>query len=110
MKLFTKISLIVAAIAGGVGIVAVVVGLAMGANVKDLENVGIYIGPNGIRSEIGNRHQEFRYENRTWDDDDWDRFEEQWDEYEEQWDEYEEQWEDFEDWQERELRHHGKDL
>ena len=33
MKLFTKISLIVAAIAGGVGILAVVIGLAMGAKV-----------------------------------------------------------------------------
>ena len=103
MKLFTKISLIAAAIAGGVGSLAVVIGLAMGANVKDLENVGIYIGPNGIRSEIGNGHQEFRYENGIWDDDEWDRFEEH-------WDEYEEQWEDFEDWQEHEHRHHGKDL
>ena len=48
MKLFTKISLIVAAIAGGVGILAVVIGLAMGARVKDLEVMGIYISPNQV--------------------------------------------------------------
>ena len=48
MKLFTKISLIVAAIAGGVGILAVVIGLAMGAKVKDLEVMGIYISPNQV--------------------------------------------------------------
>lgn len=46
MKLFTKISLLVAAIAGGVGILAVIIGLAMGASVYDLNNMGIYLGPN----------------------------------------------------------------
>lgn len=45
MKLFTKISLLVAAIAGGVGILAVIIGLAMGANVYDLNDMGIYLGP-----------------------------------------------------------------
>ena len=48
MKLFTKISLIVAAIAGGVGILAVVIGLAMGAKVEDLQQMGIYISPNQV--------------------------------------------------------------
>ena len=45
MKLFTKISLLLAAIAGGVGILAVIIGLAMGANVYDLNDMGIYLGP-----------------------------------------------------------------
>lgn len=45
MKVFTKICLIVAAIAGGVGILGVVIGLAMGADVSDLDSVGIYISP-----------------------------------------------------------------
>ena len=48
MKLFTKISLIVAAIAGGVGILAVVIGLVMGAKVEDLQQMGIYISPNQV--------------------------------------------------------------
>ena len=66
MKLFTKISLIVAAIAGGVGILAVVIGLAMGARVKDLEVMGIYISPNQvelsgvIKNEIRDEIIEYR--------------------------------------------------
>ena len=46
MKLFTKISLWIAAVAAGVGILAVVIGLAMGAKVEDLGNMGIYVSPN----------------------------------------------------------------
>lgn len=45
MKLFTKISLIVAAIAGGLGILAIVIGLALGADVNELNNMGIYLSP-----------------------------------------------------------------
>lgn len=45
MKLFTKISLIVAAVAGGLGILAIIIGLVMGANVYDLNDMGIYISP-----------------------------------------------------------------
>lgn len=45
MKVFTKICLIVAAIAGGVGILGVVIGLAMGADISDLNSMGIYISP-----------------------------------------------------------------
>lgn len=45
MKLFTKISLIVAAVAAGIGILAVVIGLAMGADANDLSHMGIYISP-----------------------------------------------------------------
>ena len=45
MKLFTKISLIVAAVAAGIGILAVIIGLAMGASIYDLSNMGIYVSP-----------------------------------------------------------------
>lgn len=45
MKLFTKISLIVAAVAGGLGILAIIIGLAMGADVYDLNDMGIHISP-----------------------------------------------------------------
>lgn len=45
MKLFTKICLIVAAIAGGIGILAIILGLAMGADAEDLSSVGIYVSP-----------------------------------------------------------------
>lgn len=45
MKLFTKISLISAAIAGGIGILAIVIGLALGADVTQLNDMGIYISP-----------------------------------------------------------------
>lgn len=45
MKLFTKISLIVAAIAAGLGILGVFVGLTMGANFNDLSEMGIYVTP-----------------------------------------------------------------
>lgn len=58
MKLFTKICLIVAAIALGVGLLGVGIGFAMGADWKDLEQVGVYISPNqtvavsGIAMEV----------------------------------------------------------
>ena len=45
MKLFTKISLIVAAVAGGLGILGIVIGLAMGADIHDLSNMGIHLSP-----------------------------------------------------------------
>ena len=48
MKLFTKISLIIAAVAGGIGVLAVVIGLAMGAELKDLEQMGIYINSDQV--------------------------------------------------------------
>ena len=48
MKLFTKISLIIAAVAGGLGILAIILGLVMGANVYDLEDMGISISPNQL--------------------------------------------------------------
>lgn len=59
MKLFTKISLILAAVAGGVGILAIIIGLLMGADVNDLNNMGIYISPHqqvavsGVITEVG---------------------------------------------------------
>lgn len=59
MKLFTKISLILAAVAGGVGILAIIIGLVMGADVNDLNNMGIYISPHqqvavsGVITEVG---------------------------------------------------------
>ena len=59
------------AIAGGIGILAIVIGLAMGADMKDLENMGIYISPNqvevsgvirnAIREEIWDDFDENRY-------------------------------------------------
>ena len=45
MKLFTKISLIVAAVALGLGVLGVGIGLLMGADAGDLDEVGIYISP-----------------------------------------------------------------
>lgn len=45
MKLFTKISLIVAAIALGIGVLGVFLGIAMGADAGDLSELGIYISP-----------------------------------------------------------------
>ena len=71
MKKFTKISLLMSAIAGGIGILAIVIGLAMGADMKDLEHMGIYISPdqvevsgvirNAIREEIWDDFDENRY-------------------------------------------------
>lgn len=58
MKLFTKISLIVAAIALGLGILGVCVGMAMGADASELSEFGIYISPHqqvkvsGVITEI----------------------------------------------------------
>lgn len=46
MKMFTKICLILAAVAGGLGILAVVIGLVMGADINELSHIGIYISPN----------------------------------------------------------------
>ena len=48
MKKFTKISLIIAAVAGGIGVLAVAIGLAMGAQLKDLEQMGIYINSDQV--------------------------------------------------------------
>ena len=45
MKLFTKICLIAAAVALGLGILGVCIGLVMGADVRDLNELGIYISP-----------------------------------------------------------------
>lgn len=57
MKVFTKICLILAAAAGGIGIVAVVIGMAMGADARDLSQMGIYVSPkqlnvSGIIAEV----------------------------------------------------------
>ncbi len=48
MKLFTKICLIVAAVALGLGILGVGIGIAMGAGVQDLKAMGIDISPNHL--------------------------------------------------------------
>lgn len=45
MKLFTKISLVVAAIALGLGILFVVMGYALGADASDLSTMGIHLSP-----------------------------------------------------------------
>ena len=45
MKLFTKICLVFAAVAGGLGILGIVIGLAMGGDVTQLYEMGIYISP-----------------------------------------------------------------
>lgn len=45
MKIFTKISLISALIAAGLGILGIIIGLMMGAEVRDLNNMGIYLSP-----------------------------------------------------------------
>lgn len=45
MKLFTKISFIIAAIALGLGVLGVCVGMAMGADAEDLSEMGIHISP-----------------------------------------------------------------
>ena len=45
MKLFTKISFIVAVVALGLGIIGVCAGMAMGADAGDLSEMGIYISP-----------------------------------------------------------------
>lgn len=41
MKLFTKICLIAAVVAGGLGIIGIVIGMSMGARMEDLDNLGI---------------------------------------------------------------------
>ena len=58
MKVFTKISLIVAAVALGLGVLGVGIGLLMGANTGDLREMGIYISPHqvelsGVITEVG---------------------------------------------------------
>lgn len=65
MKLFTKISLIVAAIAGGLGILGVFIGLAMGADINDLNGMGIYVTPHQkvvINGVTVNEHHGSRYQ------------------------------------------------
>lgn len=57
MKLFTKISLIVAAVALGLGVLGVGIGLVMGADVSDLSQMGIHVSPHqfvlsNVRNEI----------------------------------------------------------
>ena len=96
MKLFTKISLIAAAVSLGVGVLGICIGLAMGANIHDLENIGIYISPN---SQI----KIHRYT-----EDDMEDMIEEWYEHDD-WDEFED-WEEFDDWEEFEHRHRGKHL
>lgn len=46
MKLFTKICMIMAAVAGGLGILGIIIGLVLGADINELNNMGIYISPN----------------------------------------------------------------
>lgn len=45
MKLFTKICLILAAVAGGLGILGIIIGLILGADINELNNMGIYVSP-----------------------------------------------------------------
>ena len=45
MKLFTKICISVAAVALGIGVLGVGLGLAMGAELEDLNEMGIYLSP-----------------------------------------------------------------
>ena len=45
MKLFTKICLMIAAVALGLGVIGVGIGFAMGADMRDLNEMGIYISP-----------------------------------------------------------------
>lgn len=45
MKIFTKICFSIAAVAAGLGIVAIIIGIAMGAKAEDLNEMGIYISP-----------------------------------------------------------------
>ena len=58
MKLFTKISFIIAAIALGLGVLGVCIGLGMGADAGDLSEMGIHISPHhqmrvsGVITEI----------------------------------------------------------
>lgn len=90
MKAFTKISLMIAAISLGLGVLGVCIGLAMGAGVEDLSEMGIYISPYQKR-EV-NRFTE----------DDIEEIMENGYPYKEL--------EDFEDWKEFEFRHQGKHL
>ena len=45
MKIFTKICFCTAAVAAGLGIVGIIIGIAMGAKMEDLNEMGIYISP-----------------------------------------------------------------
>ena len=45
MKIFTKISLVLTAVSGGVGILLMVIGLLLGADASDLSTMGIYLSP-----------------------------------------------------------------
>ena len=74
MKLFTKISLIVAAVTGGLGILAIIIGLAMGADIYDLNNMGIYISPHqqlavsGVITEVVGEEELKQHHNRHHDE------------------------------------------
>lgn len=65
MKLFTKISIIVALIALGLGVLGVCIGLAMGADAEDLSELGIYISPHqtvAVSEVISEVEEEIREE------------------------------------------------
>jgi len=84
MKLFTKISFIVAVVALGLGILGVCAGMAMGADAGDLSEMGIYISP----------HHQVEIKKFTEDD----------------MEDIIEEWYDYKDLDEFEHRHHGKYL
>ena len=69
MKLFTKISLITAAIAGGLGILGIILGLIMGADTGDLSEIGIYISPHqqvrvtAIEKVLEENHHNIEHQN-----------------------------------------------
>lgn len=69
MKLFTKISLVAAAIVGGLGILGIITGLAMGADVYDLRIMGIYILPHeqvrttAIEKVLEHNHHNMEHQN-----------------------------------------------
>ena len=64
MKLFTKISLIIAAVSLGLGVLGVCLGMAMGADVRELSEMGIYISPyhqvrvSGVITEVEDENRE----------------------------------------------------
>lgn len=69
MKLFTKISLIAAVIAATLGIAAVCIGLAMGADLEELENMGVYLSPHQqigitVLGDFDDEHMEELIEDR----------------------------------------------
>lgn len=60
MKLFTKILFVVASIFAVLGILGVSIGLTMGASLKDLNEMGIYLSPH---QQIRIRGNEIFWEN-----------------------------------------------